>query len=218
MSNNKEALWALRRDYQSQSLDIHEVADQPIAQFTRWFEEAKQSEVIEPNAMTLATCNADGRPSARVVLLKEYDEGGFVFYTNYQSRKGQELAENPYGALNFCWLELERQIRIEGTIRRVSAERSKRYFQIRPKGSQIGAWASPQSQVIPNRAVLEERVKNLEKDYADVEQLPLPPHWGGFILEPDWMEFWQGRSSRLHDRIAYRQDTVGNWQKERLAP
>lgn len=211
-------LSALRRNYALQSLDQSEVQANPLQQFARWFEEAMQSQLAEPNAMTLATADAQGRPSARTVLLKGIDAGGFVFYTNYDSRKGQELAVNPHAALLFTWLELERQVRIEGIVERVSAAESAAYFQSRPLGSQIGAWASPQSRPIAHRQVLLDRVEELERQYAGAAVLPLPPFWGGYRLRPYWVEFWQGRESRLHDRIAYQAIAEGIWQIERLAP
>ncbi len=208
----------LREDYRSNVLNIEDVAEQPMDQFKLWFEEALQSQLKEPNAMTLATCTPQGIPSARIVLLKGFDAEGFAFYTNYRSRKGQELIQNPSAALVFCWLELQRQIRIEGWVERMSREESVAYFQSRPKKSQIGAWASAQSNVIENRMILEENVKELEEKYKDVDQLPCPEHWGGLKLIPEKMEFWQGRTSRLHDRILYTFDENGKWKKERLAP
>jgi pyridoxamine 5'-phosphate oxidase len=208
---------ALRRNYAMESLSESDVQPDPIAQFNKWFQEALDSSLPEPNAMTLATADKLGRPSARTVLLKSYDHAGFVFYTNYESKKGAELAENPYAALLFTWLELERQIRIEGTVTRVTEAESTAYFQSRPKGSQIGAWASPQSRVIPGRAVLEQNVAALLAQYADAEVLPKPAHWGGYLVQPELIEFWQGRESRLHDRIQYRLEN-GAWTIERLAP
>jgi len=217
MQVDKNKVQNLREDYQAKSLSVEEVAAHPAQQFDRWFLEAMKSEVREPNAMTLATCTKAGRPSARTVLLKAYDEKGFVFYTNYNSKKGKELEENPFAAMVFCWLDLERQIRIEGKIEKISPEASNQYFQSRPKGSQIGAWASPQSDVISDRGLLEKNVKNLEVKYKDADALPRPEHWGGYRLVPDVVEFWQGRSSRLHDRICYRLDGE-QWTLERLAP
>lgn len=208
----------MRQDYRSRELDIADVTADPIDQFRNWFSEALQAELREPNAMTLATANAAGRPTARILLVKGFDEKGFVFYSNYESQKGQDLAENPLAAMVFCWLELERQVRIEGRVERLSREDSRRYFVSRPKGSQIGAWASAQSEVIANRSVLEERQAALEAQYQAAETLPIPPHWGGYVLIPDKMEFWQGRSSRLHDRICYRREAAGNWRIDRLAP
>ncbi len=209
---------SLRRSYSRQSLDTSDVAASPFQQFGQWFQEAMNAQVLEPNAMTLATASANGRPSARIVLLKGFDENGFVFYTNYESRKGDEMANNPHAALLFCWLDLERQIRIEGAVTKVSEQESAQYFHSRPKGSQIGAWASPQSRIIDNRAVLEEKEAALTQQYADAAQLPLPPHWGGYVVRPDYFEFWQGRESRLHDRVVYIQDRYGQWKLERLAP
>ena len=209
---------SLRRSYSLQSLEENQVAANPFDQFKTWFDQALAGQITEPNAMTLATVNSDGRPSARTVLLKGFDERGFVFYTNYLSRKGQEIAENPFGALLFCWLDLERQIRIEGKIEKVSPEESLAYFITRPKSSQIGAWASPQSQVIPGRKVLEDKQAELSETYAASESLPLPPHWGGYVLRPDYFEFWQGRESRLHDRVVYSKNEDKNWVINRLAP
>lgn len=208
---------ALRRTYALQSLNESDVSVSPFEQFKHWFDEAVSSQILEPNAMTLATVGANGRPSARIVLLKGFDERGFVFFTNYESRKGNEMAQYPNAALLFCWLELERQIRIEGKIEKISREDSEAYFVSRPKGSQIGAWVSPQSQVISDRSVLEKKQADLEEEYKDAPVLPLPPNWGGYVLRPDYFEFWQGRESRLHDRIAYEQNG-DNWKVIRLAP
>ena len=207
----------LREDYAGKLLTIENTAINPIDQFAEWLEDAINAKLPEPNAMVLATNRTDGRPAARVVLLKGFDQAGFVFYTNYESRKGQELAVHPHAALVFNWLELQRQVRIEGTIEKISAEESDRYFQSRPKGSQIGAWASPQSKVIPNREVLEAAQAQLNEQYADVEVLPRPENWGGYLLRPDLIEFWQGQTSRLHDRIQYAK-TEQDWAKERLGP
>ncbi|MCB0581918.1 MAG: pyridoxamine 5'-phosphate oxidase [Phaeodactylibacter sp.] len=208
----------LRKEYTAYTLGPEDVSESPLAQFKAWFEQAVQVQVPEPNAMTLATCTPEGKPSARIVLLKGIEEGGFVFYTNYNSRKGKELEQNPQAALAFLWHELQRQVRVEGPVRKLSPESSTAYFQSRPKGSQVGAWASPQSTPIASRAVLEKRVEELAGQYAGAEILPRPPHWGGYVLEPTVVEFWQGRSNRLHDRIRYRLDENGNWQVERLAP
>lgn len=207
----------LRKNYAREALSESDVLPSPFAQFDRWFQEALEAQLTEPNAMTLATATRDGRPSARTVLLKGVDQEGFVFFTNYESRKGQELADNPQAALLFTWLELERQVRIEGLIERISAEASEAYFQSRPKGSQIGAWVSPQSRVITDRSVLEAKQQALETEYAEIEVLPRPVFWGGYRLLPDTLEFWQGRPSRLHDRILYRR-FAGSWKIERLAP
>jgi pyridoxamine 5'-phosphate oxidase len=207
----------LRQDYRLASLDISDVANDPIEQFKKWFDEAVKSELLEPNAMTLATVSAQGKPSARVVLLKGIENQGFVFYTNYESRKGEQLAANPNAALCFCWLELQRQVRIEGTIEKIDAAASDAYFQSRPVGSRIGAWASPQSDVIEDRAVLEQNEAFYKKRFDTEGVLPRPEHWGGYILKPTLIEFWQGRSSRLHDRILYVFDGA-EWDIVRLAP
>lgn len=209
----------LREEYSSSSLDIADVPNEPIALFEQWMQEALRSELPEPNAMTLATCNMAGVPSARVVLLKGLSKDGFTFYTNYNSQKGKELAENPQAALVFLWLELQRQVRVEGVVEKIAATASQAYFQSRPKGSQIGAVASPQSSVIAGREVLEEKVKSLEQAYAAQEHLPCPDHWGGYIVKPKRVEFWKGRSSRLHDRLVYTKLENGmEWKIERLAP
>jgi pyridoxamine 5'-phosphate oxidase len=210
-------LAARRKNYSRQSLSEADVLPDPVEQFALWFQEATNSQLTEPNAMTLATADRSGRPSARTVLLKGFDKRGFVFYTNYESRKAKDLAENPQVALLFTWLDLERQIRIEGTVEKVPPEASLAYFQSRPKGSQIGAWASPQSSVIEGREVLERRAAELQREYAEAEALPLPPFWGGYRVKPDFIEFWQGRESRLHDRICYTKKDDG-WKIERLAP
>lgn len=218
MSVEQKIIENLREDYRAKSLNRSEILEDPIQQFGIWFQEALDSEIKEPNAMTLATSTRDGIPSARIVLLKGFDEKGFVFYTNYESQKGRELLDNPQAALVFSWLDLQRQIRINGKVVKLSSELSERYFQSRPKGSQIGAWVSPQSEVIKNRNVLEEKKQLLEKQYADVDKLPRPESWGGFVVIPRSIEFWQGRSSRLHDRMAYTLDTEGRWRIDRLAP
>lgn len=218
MTNPLPDLTALRQNYARQALSEHDVLPDPVAQFAIWFQEAVDSQVSEPNAMTLATANRQGRPSARTVLLKGFDQRGFVFYTNYESRKGQELAENPQAALLFTWLTLERQVRMEGTVQKTDATESQIYFQKRPKSSQIGAWASPQSRVIADRSQLEIKEAELTDQYAGSVVLPLPPFWGGYRLVPDLIEFWQGRPSRLHDRICYTLRENGAWQLQRLAP
>lgn len=216
MELNKENLQNLRQEYRAAELAETDVESNPIHQFKKWFTEAVDSQLYEPNVMTLATANADGKPSARILLLKGFDEDGFVFYTNYESHKGQDLVENPQASLVFFWAELERQVRIDGIVSKLDAQSSTDYFHSRPVGSQIGASASPQSSVIPNREILEERVASLTETYKDKE-IPRPLHWGGYLLEPTHLEFWQGRPSRLHDRLSY--DLVdGSWIINRLAP
>ncbi len=205
----------LRKSYEKAELSELASHADPLQQFSQWFDEALKSEVPEPNAMTVATVSSDLRPSTRVVLIKDFDTRGIVWYTNYASRKGQELAGNPYAALQFHWVELERVVRIEGRVEKVSDAESDTYFHSRPLDSRIGAWASPQSQVIDNRTVL---VTNAAKYGAQfLLQPPRPPHWGGYRLVPDRWEFWQGRKSRLHDRLRYRLDEA-QWVRERLAP
>ncbi|KYP13801.1 pyridoxamine 5'-phosphate oxidase [Flavihumibacter sp. CACIAM 22H1] len=208
---------AIRKDYKQHSLLETDVAANPIAQFGTWWQEAVNSEIDEVNAMTLATSSADGVPSARIVLLKGFDEQGFVFFTNYSSFKGQQLEENPRACLVFFWKELERQVRITGLIQKVSREESDAYFQSRPEASRIGAWASPQSQVIESRQQLEDKEKELAASFAG-SVIPRPLHWGGYRIRPLIVEFWQGRPSRLHDRIQYTMDDKGGWKIERLAP
>lgn len=207
----------LRKDYTKASLDITTVSADPVAQFMKWFDEALQSQLPEPNAMTLSTVNENGRPSSRVMLLKGVEEGRFLFFTNYQSDKGRDLEKNPAVALNFFWPELERQVRIEGVVTRLSPEASEKYFQSRPRGSQIGAWASPQSAIIADRKMLEERFAQMEKKFEASEVLPKPQQWGGYAVDPLLIEFWQGRASRLHDRIEFTR-TDGTWKVHRLAP
>lgn len=208
---------SIRRDYQLASLDEATSSLHPMDQFEHWWEEAIASNIDEVNAFVLSTINAAGAPSSRVVLLKNLTPQGFVFYTNYESAKGKEIEANPLVAINFFWKELERQVRITGTIKKVSTEESEQYFHSRPLGSQVGAWSSPQSQVIPNRAYLEGLMAANEEKYKE-GVVPLPPHWGGYIVHPTHVEFWQGRSSRLHDRIKYTLEANGQWTKVRLAP
>lgn len=207
----------IRKDYKLKSLSENDVAADPIEQFGRWWNEAVQSELEEVNAMTLATATANGRPAARIVLLKDYNEEGFVFFTNYESHKGEEMKDNPHAALVFFWAALERQVRIEGTVEKVPAEESDAYFVSRPRGSRIGAWASPQSKVISGREVVEEKVTAMEQQFGEGD-IPRPQHWGGYRVKPLLIEFWQGRPSRLHDRILYTADEAGKWKIERLAP
>ena len=207
----------LRKEYMQRGLDEGDVDTNPFRQFAAWFDEARAASSIEPNAMALATVGADGRPSLRMVLLKGADERGFVFYTNYESRKGRELADTPWAALTFFWPEMERQIRIEGRVEPVSAEESDAYFHSRPVGSQLSASASRQSEVIAGREELEQRVAALSAQYQD-QEIPRPENWGGFRVIPDAIEFWQGRASRLHDRLRYRLLASGDWQIERLSP
>ncbi len=206
----------LRKDYKLASLDEADVAGDPIVQFDIWLNEAIKADLPEPTAMTLATVGGDNRPAARIVLLKAVDARGFAFFTNYDSHKGQELAANPHAALVFHWVELERQVRIEGRVEKVSVEESTEYFNKRPPLSRIGAWASPQSQVIPDRQWLEQEFTTTNERFK--ENVPLPPFWGGYRVTPESIEFWQGRRSRLHDRLLYRRDARGDWTIARLAP
>ena len=212
---SEQPLADLRKDYRLAALEESSVDTNPIEQFQVWFLEAQSAKLPEPNAMTIATVNADGHPSARVVLLKGLDARGFVFYTNYDSRKGREIAAHPFAALVFHWNELERQVRIEGSVVRISEAESDTYFNSRPIGSRIGAWTSPQSEVITSRDVLTDKEKMMIQKYGD--HPPRPAHWGGLRVVPKVIEFWQGRSSRLHDRLRYRQTSHG-WIIDRLAP
>ena len=207
---------AIRKDYMLRSLSENDVHKNPISQFAIWWDEAISSNIEEVNAMTLATVNEEGYPSARIVLLKDYNEKGFVFFTNYESRKGKSLLINPNASIVFFWKELERQVRIQGVVEKISEEESTAYFTSRPVESKIGAWASPQSEVIESRDFLETRFKNFEEKYSKIE-IPKPPHWGGYIVKPSRIEFWQGRPGRLHDRIEYNKNNEG-WTIERLAP
>jgi len=207
----------LRKNYSRGALDAADVDPNPVRQFQTWFAQALDAKLPEPNAMTLATVDARGRPSARIVLIKGVDERGFVFFTNYDSRKGRELAENPAASLLFHWIELERQVRIEGTVVKTSNEESDAYYASRPLGSRIGAWASDQSQPLDSRETLEARERDMIARYGDAP--PRPPHWGGYRLVPETIEFWQGRPSRLHDRIVFTRDGAdGPWRITRLAP
>ena len=208
---------AIRKNYAMESLTEASVAKDPINQFKVWIEETLSAEANEPTAMVLSTVNKSGRPSARVVLLKDVTTDGFMFFTNYESRKGHDLQENPFASLTFFWPELERQVRVEGQIEKVPAEVSDAYFHSRPIGSQIGAWASPQSRQIESREELEKADAAYTSKFADQPVIPRPEHWGGFILIPDQVEFWQGRPNRLHDRIVYERQE-NNWHLKRLAP
>lgn len=208
----------LRTDYHLQELSETAADRDPIAQFANWFEMALNAQIPDPNSMTLATVGLTGKPSSRVVLLKGYDRQGFIFYTNYHSRKSQELEAHPWAALTFWWVALERQVRIEGRAEKISAAASDAYFHSRPRDSQLGAYASPQSQVISDRSVLEQNLADLEKKYAGEELIPRPDHWGGWRIVPEAIEFWQGRSSRLHDRLLYQLQTDGSWLRSRLSP
>lgn len=207
----------LRKEYMQRGLHESEVDADPFRQFQSWFDAAREASLLEPNAMALATVAADGRPSLRMVLLKGADERGFAFYTNYESRKGRELADTPWAALTFFWPEMERQIRIEGSVEQVSAEESDAYFHSRPIGSQLSASVSHQSEVIAGRETLEQQVAELGARYQD-QEIPRPENWGGFRVVPDTIEFWQGRPNRLHDRLRYRLLARGAWQIERLSP
>ncbi|MBR9922474.1 MAG: pyridoxamine 5'-phosphate oxidase [Bacteroidetes bacterium] len=212
-----EELQKLRQEYQAETLDKADVPSDPFVLFDHWISEALNAELPEPNAMTLSTCGSDGWPAGRVVLLKGVDKKGFCFYTNYQSDKGQEIEENAKVSLNFVWLELQRQVRIQGVVEKLSEAVSTEYFQSRPRGSQLGAWASPQSRSIEDRSALEEKLTEVTQRFKDVDPIPRPPHWGGYVVIPHAIEFWQGRQSRLHDRIRFSRKS-NNWEVGRLAP
>jgi pyridoxamine 5'-phosphate oxidase len=205
----------LRKSYEREKLEEADVAQDPLEQFTRWMQQAIDAQIPEPNAMTLATVSKENRPSTRPVLIKGCDERGIVWYTNYESRKARQISMNPWASLQFHWVELERVVRIEGKVEKVSTEESEAYYRSRPLDSRIAAWASPQSEVIADRKALEKRVEELNRKYG--ENPPLPPNWGGLRLVPERWEFWQGRKNRLHDRIVYRKE-MGKWLRERLAP
>lgn len=207
-----------RKEYERGSLDEATVDRDPIRQFAAWYDAAVAAGVPEPEAMTLSTATPDGRPSARIVLLRGFDARGFCFFTNYDSHKGRELTANPHAAVTFHWADLERQVRIEGRVERTTAAESDEYFRTRPSTSRIGAWSSPQSQVIPDRATLESLFARFRAEHPDDASIPRPPNWGGFRLAPERIEFWQGRPSRLHDRIVFRRAPDGSWTTERLAP
>ncbi|HBE18428.1 MAG TPA: pyridoxamine 5'-phosphate oxidase [Cyanobacteria bacterium UBA11149] len=207
----------LRKEYTLQGLKETDVLPNPFAQFKIWLDRAIAAELPEPNAMSIATASLDGKPSVRMVLLKEYDERGFAFFTNYNSQKGQQLRDNPWGAIAFWWAELERQVRIEGKVEQVSPPESDSYFQNRPRDSQLGAWTSAQSEVIDSREVLEERLGKFQQEYEN-QDVPRPPNWGGFRLIPSVIEFWQGRPNRLHDRLLYTIQDDGSWIIQRLSP
>lgn len=206
----------LRKDYRQRSLSELEVEIEPIKQFEKWWNEALQSQIEEVNAMTLATCNGKGQPSARIVLLKGFGEKGFIFFTNYESKKALEIKENPYACLVFFWKELERQVRIEGIVQKISETESDNYFLLRPEASRISAWSSPQSSVIKDRYLLEKYVSHYRQAFRN-GNIPRPPFWGGYIVKPSLVEFWQGRPGRLHDRLVYTEIATG-WKIERLAP
>jgi pyridoxamine 5'-phosphate oxidase len=212
------SLASLRENYTQGGLDESTVNPNPILQFEKWFADAHSAGIREPNAMTLATATPEGIPSARVVLFKEVSEHGFVCFTNYDSRKGHELAQNPRAALVFFWAELARQVRVEGTTSRISREQSETYFASRPKGHRLGAWASRQSSVVESRTILEARLRGLDERYRDTEEVPMPEYWGGISIEPVRIEFWQGRPNRLHDRLCYSRHADSSWHLERLAP
>jgi pyridoxamine 5'-phosphate oxidase len=217
MAITKETIENLRQEYRAASLSEKDVAADPISQFAKWFSEALDGGIYEPNAMTLATSTNDGKPSARIMLLKGFDKTGFTFYTNYLSRKGKEIAKNPSACIVFFWPELERQVRIEGTLEKVSKEESEKYFHSRPKQSQLGAMASQQSQEVESREVVENTWNELMEKFKDKE-VPKPAYWGGYLLKPQVVEFWQGRPGRLHDRVVFKRSNKHSWKIVRLAP
>jgi len=210
---------AMRKQYRAEGLAESELAATPVGQFARWFKQAAtEAQLFEPNAMVVSTADAEGKPTSRTVLLKQFDEQGFVFYTNYDSRKARDLSENPYVSLLFPWHPMARQVVVTGVARRTGRDETAAYFRTRPHGSQLGAWASAQSSVIATRADLEAAYAELEARYPEGEQVPVPPHWGGFRIAPQTVEFWQGRENRLHDRLRYVAEADGSWRVERLSP
>lgn len=217
MSESNKYVKAFRKDYLMDNLEESKMADNPIIEFEKWFNSALNASYSEPNAMTLCTVSESGRPSSRIVLLREFDQNGFIFYTNYQSKKGKEMEKNRFVSLNFFWTSLEKQVRIEGSVSKISAEKSDQYFNSRPRESQIGSLASLQSIVIPNRAHLDSKVTEVQDTYKN-SPIKRPETWGGYIVKPDLIEFWQGRKNRLHDRIQYTLNSDNTWIKERLSP
>ena len=217
MNREPKDIHALRQNYTRAELDESQVGKDPILLFKQWFGEAQDSNILEPNAMILSTVSADLRSHARTVLLKEITDTGFVLYTNYQSAKAMDIEHSPHVSITFLWKELERQVRIEGKAEKISVERSEKYFQSRPRGSQLGAWASPQSDIIKDRSVLHDNLNELEAKYPEGTPIPIPTQWGGYEITPDFVEFWQGRESRLHDRMAFTAGD-GEWSVVRLAP